>query len=71
MNINLRDLRRAMENLNNLPETVIVQQHPDASSLSEFIKNKTDEAKMIIQEVIDLLEEKATLQSLIDRREEN
>ncbi|MFA4815339.1 MAG: hypothetical protein WC924_03180 [Candidatus Gracilibacteria bacterium] len=71
MDINLKSLESALKDLKELPDTAIVQQHPDASGLSEFIKERTRKAETIISDIIDLIREKATLQTLINRGDDD
>lgn len=70
MDINLYNLERAMNALENLPNMEIVKQHPDATELATTIRNESHMAMMILQEAIELLKEKATLQNLINQKED-
>ncbi|PIP26737.1 MAG: hypothetical protein CO140_04870 [Candidatus Moranbacteria bacterium CG_4_9_14_3_um_filter_40_7] len=69
MDINLKNLRTALERLDTLPDANIFKQHPEASDLATFIRNNVRVAMDLLDETIHLIERKATLEFLLDLNE--
>lgn len=59
MNINIKNLRKALEDLEGMPGLNIVKEHPNPDALREEIEKETLNAKYILESFITTLQEKA------------
>jgi hypothetical protein len=67
-NINLETLRQALKKLNDLPQSTLVQRHPERADLFKIIENDTKDAIEMLEGVIQVIESNTTLQDLVRGR---
>ena len=70
-NINIATLKLALEDLKSIPQSAIVERHPEAEPLSDLISERTAMAEKIITEIIEFIENKLRLEYCFARITKN